>query len=218
MALLLVVGGDELVDEPLGVDPAQRVDADAELAGVVGDDDGLAEQALGLDRAPQRRFAGHAHRVGRDPQIGEAERAQVAHPFLARAKDPRRMAGEPVDDRLGQIAGAHVGDRGRIDDVAGRPAQQAAQESQARLPRPGAERGEAVGADVGGEAGLAGVARAGVVDGDERRAAKPCRQHLLVLGAERLEFGGQQPHHLTFRDHHPRPASSARIRSQVICP
>ncbi len=61
---LSVVGGDELVDEALGVDPAQRVVADAELAGVVGNDNRAGEQALGLDRAPQRRFAGEAHRIG----------------------------------------------------------------------------------------------------------------------------------------------------------
>ena len=34
--------GVELVHQPLGVDPAQRVRADCELAGVVTDDDGLA--------------------------------------------------------------------------------------------------------------------------------------------------------------------------------
>src|SRR5208337_2410952 len=63
------VGGDELVDEALGVDPTERVVADAELAGVVGDDDGLAAPALGLDCAPQRRFTGDPHRIGRDPPV-----------------------------------------------------------------------------------------------------------------------------------------------------
>ena len=82
---LFVVGGDELVDEALGVDPAQRVVADAELAGVVGNDDRAREQAFGLDRAPQRRLAGRAHRIGRDPQVGKAERAQMIGPFLVRA-------------------------------------------------------------------------------------------------------------------------------------
>ena len=36
-----MVEADQLVDEPLGVDPAQRVRADVELAGVVADDDGI---------------------------------------------------------------------------------------------------------------------------------------------------------------------------------
>ena len=44
---LAVVEADQLVDEPLGVDPAQRVRADVELAGVVADDDGILEQAMG---------------------------------------------------------------------------------------------------------------------------------------------------------------------------
>ena len=49
------------MDETLGVDPTERVIADAELAVVVGDDDGLTEQALGFDGAPQRRFARRPH-------------------------------------------------------------------------------------------------------------------------------------------------------------
>ncbi len=72
-------------------------------------------------------------------------RAQVIHPFLMRAKDAQRLAAEPVDDVVRQIAGAHVGDRRGIDHIGRRPAQQAAEESQARLAGPGAERGEAVG-------------------------------------------------------------------------
>ncbi len=72
---LLVVGGEELMDETLGVDRAERVIAEAELAGLVGDDDGLTEQALGLDRPHERRFARRPHRIGRHPEIGEAERA-----------------------------------------------------------------------------------------------------------------------------------------------
>ena len=103
-------------------------------------------------------------------QVGEAERAQVVHPFLVRGESERSMAGEPVDDVLRQIGAAHVGDRRRVDHVARRAAQQTAQESQARFARPGAERGEPVGADVGGETAFAGMARAGVVDGDEGRA------------------------------------------------
>ncbi len=184
------------MDEPLGVNPTQGVVADAELAGVVGDDDRAAEQTLGLDCAPQRRFAGDAHRIGRHLQVGQAEGTQVVHPILARAKDARSVAAEPVDDVLRQIARAHVGDRGGINHVGRRPAEQAAEESQARLAGPGAERGEAVGADVGGEAGLAGVAGAGVVDGDEGRAHEPRPQHRFVLGAEALQLGAQEPHHL----------------------
>ena len=38
---LFVVGGQKLLDEALGVDPAERVIADAELADVVGSADGV---------------------------------------------------------------------------------------------------------------------------------------------------------------------------------
>src|ERR1700734_3990124 len=101
---LLIVGGNKLMDEALGVDPAERVIAEAELAGVVGDDDGMSEQALGLDGSPQRRFAGRPHRVGRRSEIGDAERAQVLHPLLVRAERQRSMAGELVDDVARQIS------------------------------------------------------------------------------------------------------------------
>ena len=49
---LLVVGGDQLMDEPFGVDPAQRVRADAKLARVVGNNHGVRQQSLMVDRAP----------------------------------------------------------------------------------------------------------------------------------------------------------------------
>ena len=49
---LPIVGGNELVDEALGVDPAQSVLAEAELPGVVGKDDGAAEPLRGAERPP----------------------------------------------------------------------------------------------------------------------------------------------------------------------
>jgi len=53
----------ELVQQPLGVDPAQRVRADCKLASVVADDDCLAQQAMRLDTAPERAFGGDPHWV-----------------------------------------------------------------------------------------------------------------------------------------------------------
>ena len=69
-AALPVVGGDEPGDETLGVNPTQRVVADAELPRVIGEDDGAGEPILGAERAPQRAFAGHAHGIRGDPQLG----------------------------------------------------------------------------------------------------------------------------------------------------
>jgi hypothetical protein len=46
------------VDEAFGVNPAHRMLSDTKPAGAIGDDDGDFEQALGLDRTPERSFAG----------------------------------------------------------------------------------------------------------------------------------------------------------------
>ena len=163
---LPVVGGNGLVDEALGVNPAQRVIADVELPRVVGQDDGVSEPVLSGNCAPQRGFAGHAHRIGRDAQLGQAERGEMGRPLGLGAEFEDVCAQQRVDDAVGQIGGAHVGGRRRIDRVARRSAEQIAQEGKPRLARPGAEGGEPIGAELGRVAGSPGVARAGVVDAD----------------------------------------------------
>ncbi len=47
----------ELVDEALGMHPAQGMQADGELAGIVADDHRLGQQAVRLDGAPERAVA-----------------------------------------------------------------------------------------------------------------------------------------------------------------
>ncbi|EJC77956.1 hypothetical protein Rleg10DRAFT_6683 [Rhizobium leguminosarum bv. trifolii WSM2012] len=42
----------QLVQQTLGVDPAQRMGADAELSGIVGHDHRIADQAMMADSAP----------------------------------------------------------------------------------------------------------------------------------------------------------------------
>ena len=56
---VLPVGeGVELVHEPLGMDPAQGVSVERELAGVVGQDHRVGQQAVRLDAAPERTLGG----------------------------------------------------------------------------------------------------------------------------------------------------------------
>jgi hypothetical protein len=45
------------------MNPAQGVAADIELAGIVAEDDGLGQEAVRLDAAPQRALGGEADRV-----------------------------------------------------------------------------------------------------------------------------------------------------------
>jgi hypothetical protein len=150
--------------------------------------------------APQGGFAGHADGIGGDPQFGQAERAHMRAPLGLAAEFEPVCAGERGDDAVGKIGRAHVGFRRRIDRVARRSAEQIAQEREARLARPGAEGGEPVGAELRGETGLAGVPRACVVDADEGRGAKASAEDGFLLGAEQLQLGGQEPHHLALRD------------------
>src|SRR6266851_4689603 len=73
LRLTLLVGeGVELVDEALGMDPAQAVLADIELTGVVtgpreGGDDGVGQKVMGFDAAPQGAFGGDRDRIGVRP-------------------------------------------------------------------------------------------------------------------------------------------------------
>ena len=59
-AAVQVGEGVELVHQPLGMDPAQRMPTDDELTGIVADDDGIAQEAMRLDAAPQRALGGDA--------------------------------------------------------------------------------------------------------------------------------------------------------------
>ncbi|WP_235818165.1 hypothetical protein [Brucella thiophenivorans] len=44
------------MQQPLRMHPAQRMIANPELAGVVGDNDGIAQQAVVANRTPDARF------------------------------------------------------------------------------------------------------------------------------------------------------------------
>ncbi len=123
---LPIVGGNELGDEAFGVNPTQSVVAEAELSGVVGEDDGAGEPILGADRAPQRAFAGCAHGIGGHPQFGQAERAQMRPPIGFTGEFEDLGLAERFDDAMRQIGRVHIGQGRRIDRVARRPAQEVA--------------------------------------------------------------------------------------------
>ena len=77
----------EFVDQAFGVDPAQAMLADIELAGVVADDHGVGEQAMRLDAAPQSALGGDQHGIGMDLQGGDAEPLQMSVPGRAIGED-----------------------------------------------------------------------------------------------------------------------------------
>ena len=69
--------GIELVNQALGMNPAQTMLADIELTGVVADDHGVGEEAVCLDAAPQRRLGGDHRGVRIDLERRDAERFEV---------------------------------------------------------------------------------------------------------------------------------------------
>ena len=93
-----------LVDEALGVDPAQGVVADAELSGVVGKDDGAGEPILSADRAPQRGFAGCAH----------GDRGSRRNPDRPSARKCARQSASPANSRTCALCKASMSPWARL--------------------------------------------------------------------------------------------------------
>jgi hypothetical protein len=70
------------VKQRFGMNPAQGVVGDAELAGVVGDEDRVAHQSLRPNRAPQRALGQGAHQIAVedvDAQAGRMHQAKLLH-------------------------------------------------------------------------------------------------------------------------------------------
>ena len=77
---LFIREGVELVNEALGMDPAQAVRADVELPGVIADDDGVGQEAMRLDAAPQGALGGDHDRIGVDLESRDAEAVEMSGP------------------------------------------------------------------------------------------------------------------------------------------
>jgi hypothetical protein len=110
------------------------------------------------------------------------------------------MLGQARDDRTGQGALAHVGERLGVDHVVAVAGPQHLQEVQPALRAGGGERGEVLVPQLGADAVLMVVAGAGVVDADPARRGQPGPQHLARLGAEGVPARVQQPHDLALGD------------------
>jgi hypothetical protein len=83
---VLVGEGVELVNQALGMDPAQAVLADVELTGVIADDHGVGKEAVRLEASPQRALGGNHHGVRIDLERRDTERFEVGVPGIATGK------------------------------------------------------------------------------------------------------------------------------------
>ncbi len=123
----------EFVNQTFGVDPAQAMLADIELAGVVADDHSVGEQAMRLDAAPQSAFGGDQHGIGMDLQGGDAGPLQMSVPRCAIGEDAILMLAQAGDDGSAERAGAHIGQGFVIDDVIAMPGAQQFEEVETAL-------------------------------------------------------------------------------------
>jgi len=85
---------------------AQGVPANIELAGIIADDDGLRQEAVCLDAAPEGALGGDPHRVLDEGQIrldtrGDAKLVQMRLPRLPISEVRIGCLGQPGDQRSG---------------------------------------------------------------------------------------------------------------------
>src|SRR5712691_8521792 len=203
--------GVELVDEALGMHPAQAMLPDVELSGVVADNRRAGQKTVRRNAAPESAFGGDADRVVLDLERDDAEAVQVRLPSPAVGKAGRGMAGKPGDSRSGEMARAHIGQRFGVDDVIPVPGTQQLEKVQPALRAGRCEPGEMGIAHLGAEAVHRLVARHGIVHRDPGGTRQPGAQHLARLAEEAVLPGDQQPHDLALGDG---KAEAAQLRDQ----
>jgi hypothetical protein len=94
----------QLVHQAFGMDPAEGMPADIELSGVVADDDGVGQEAVRLDAAPQGC-------VGGDERIRGGLAGPDGEP-IEMGRPGRTIGEDPLRGRPGGRS-RHRGDRDR---------------------------------------------------------------------------------------------------------
>src|SRR5215472_4556869 len=186
----------ELVDETLGMHPAQGMAPDIELPGVVTDDDSIVQKTMRLDGAEQGSLGGDAHRIGCDGKRGDAEPLKMRHPGLGIGKVPLRLGGEMVDDGSRQGTLAHIGESLLVENVVAVAGAQEFEKVEPAFGAGGAEPGEVVVPDLGADGIGAPVAGARVIDSNEAGRLQSSPQDITSLGEKNLLLIDQQAHDL----------------------
>src|SRR4051812_33294962 len=73
---------------------AQRMAPHQELTGIIADNHRLGQQAMSLDRTPERALSGDARRVWRDGQRGDAQLLKMRLPGCLIREIPLRLCGQ----------------------------------------------------------------------------------------------------------------------------
>ena len=176
------------------------------MAGVIADNHGVGQKAVGLDAAPQGSLGGDRDRIGFDRKRRDAKRFQVRVPGRLIRKAAVLMIRQAGDHVGGKGALAHIREGFVVDDIIVMAGPQQAQKIKPALAARGAKPREMrVGPREGG--GLCAisidrlVARPGVVHRHVGSVGKPNLQHLAGLVAKVILAGDQKAHHLALVDH-----------------
>src|SRR5690349_1430698 len=78
---------------------AQRMAPDQELTRIIANDHRPGQQAVRLDRAPERALGGDAHRVRRDSQRGDAQPLKMGLPGRPIQEGVLRTRGQSLNER-----------------------------------------------------------------------------------------------------------------------
>jgi len=107
----------ELVNQALGMHPAQPMPAEIELPGVIADHRGRGQEAMRPNAAPQGALGGDRDRVVAARERGDAEPVEMRPPSQAIGEMGLGMAGEPGDHRRREMMLAQIIERRGIDRV-----------------------------------------------------------------------------------------------------
>ena len=151
----------------------QRKMANGKLTDIIADDDGLAQEAVGMNAAPQCTLCRDLHRVWSDAHSTDAEAVEMRLPSELIGKVCPRLRRQLADHSSGESTATHVAQGRIIDHVVRVSGAQEIEEVQSALAGPRAEPGEAVFTDLCAKASLSGMARA--VESTTRYPTPPFR-------------------------------------------
>jgi len=148
-AALVIIEADQLVHRPLGMNPAESMLASSELAGVIAQDHGALEVAMGVNAAPRGAFGGDLDRVGVDLEPADALPIEMGGAGRPIGGALGVSAFEPGDHRAGRVVPAHGGQGLTIDHIVVVGGAQQLEKIPPALGEGGGEEGEAVPVDQG---------------------------------------------------------------------
>lgn len=186
----------QFVQQTFGVDPAQRMGADAELSGIVGDNHRIADQTMMADGAPDAGLGKRADYffVEDVDTIG----GQILEKRNLIGKPPRLACVQPRQKGGVDLTVFQKGEGGIVENIVLIVAAQQGQKVQPRLRRRRAEGSEMFAADLCRVEIAVGMTGASVVNRDKGSRDQAGMQHGSILGMKAVQPLCQKPDDLAF--------------------